>query len=328
MTETLAKYKKNQPTLRELLEGELFREQVAKALPRHLTPDRFIRVAVTTMNRTPKLAQCDQASFFNALLTLSQLGLEPDGRRAHLIPFENKKKGIVECQLIVDYKGLVELLDNTGLVSYIHADVVCESDIFLYDKGEIRQHSIDFTKPRGKVYAVYALIRFKDGTEKCEVMNREEVEAIRKRSRAGESGPWVTDWNEMAKKTVFRRASKWVKLSPEQRDIIERDDTQFTEAFAARPPIAMPQAIAAPEPQTQEAGAPEPAETCDGNMANGPQIRAINTILTKLGIADDLARHEKVSNVLALEQVVISLKDLTKQQASEAIADLGKELPS
>ena len=96
MTETPAKYGKNQPTLRELLEGELFREQVAKALPRHLTPDRFIRVAVTTMNRTPKLAQCDQASFFNALLTLSQVGLEADGRRAYLIPFENKKKGIIE----------------------------------------------------------------------------------------------------------------------------------------------------------------------------------------------------------------------------------------
>lgn len=220
-------------TIRALLETEDFKNQVAKALPRHLTPDRFIRTAVTAMTKTPLLAQCTQASFFNALLTLSQLGLEPDGRRAHLIPFKNNAKGTVECQLIVDYKGLVELVMNTGQVSRIHADVVCEQDIFEYDRGSIAKHQINFKQPRGEAYAAYALIQFKDGTDKCEVMTKEEVEAVRKRSRAGSSGPWVTDWNEMAKKTVFRRASKWVKLSPEQRDIIESDDDQYQFSQAA-----------------------------------------------------------------------------------------------
>ena len=242
MSKDIEKVNKVPATIRQLLEGDIFREQVGKALPKHLTPDRFIRVAVTTMNRVPMLAQCDQASFFNALLTLSQLGLEPDGRRAHLIPFRNNKKGIVECQLIVDYKGIVELISNAGDVANIHADVVCDNDTFVYDKGVLQQHNIDFKAPRGEVYAAYALIRFKDGTEKCEVMTKDEIAAIRKRSKAAESGPWVTDWNEMAKKTVFRRASKWVKLSPEQHEIIEKDDTQFpemTEAFH-RPAVAMP----------------------------------------------------------------------------------------
>lgn len=214
-------------TIRELIETEDFKLQVAKALPRHLTADRFIRTAITAMTKAPLLAQCTQASFFNALLTLSQLGLEPDGRRAHLIPFKNNAKGTVECQLLVDYKGLVELVKNTGDVSFIHADVICDSDEFTYDKGEIKTHKIDLRKDRDNPYAAYALIRFKDGTEKAEVMTKGEIEAVRKRSRAGQSGPWVTDWNEMAKKTVFRRASKWVKLSPEQRDIIEADDDQF-----------------------------------------------------------------------------------------------------
>lgn len=333
-------------TIRQLIEGDIFREQVAKALPRHLTAERFIRVAVTAMNRIPMLAQCDQASFFNALLTLSQLGLEPDGRRAHLIPFKNNKKGIVECQLIVDYKGIVELISNAGDVANIHADVVCENDDFTFDKGSIRQHSIDFKQPRGKVYAVYALIRFKDGTEKVEVMTREEIEAVRKRSRAAESGPWVTDWNEMAKKTVFRRASKWVKLSPEQRDAIEQDDAQFhTAAFDARPPIAAPRAIGEPEPPAPDpeefdtaAGFPKhpeecepPAEALQGSAAEPggatpPQIRAIHAILSKLGIKDDLDRHTEVSNALALERVVTSMTELTREQASEAIKTLGAKV--
>lgn len=227
-TTSLPATKKDKPkSIRELLEGDNFKLQVARALPTHLKPDRFIRVAITAMTRTPKLAECDQASFFNALLTLSQLGLEPDGRRAHLIPFNNKKRNCVECQLIVDYKGLVELVMNTGNCSNIHADVVCENDKFVYDKGEIKEHTIDFRTSRGPWYAAYAIIRFKDGTEKCEVMTKEEVLRVRDRSRAKDDGPWVTDEIEMAKKTVFRRATKWVKLSPEQRDIIEADDSQY-----------------------------------------------------------------------------------------------------
>jgi recombinational DNA repair protein RecT len=55
-------------------------------------------------------------------------------------------------------------------------------------------------------------------------MAKEEVDAIRKRSRSGASGPWVTDYNEMSKKTVFRRLSKWLPLSPEVRDAAENDD--------------------------------------------------------------------------------------------------------
>jgi recombination protein RecT len=221
MSENLAE-RKNDHSLRALVEGDAFRAQVAKALPKHLTPDRFIRIACTAMLKTPKLMDCTQASVFNALLSLSQLGLEPDGRLAHLIPYGNV------CQLIVDYKGLVELAMRSGNVANIHADVVCDNDEFVYDRGQISKHSINFREKRGNVFAAYATVRFKDGTEKTEVMSRDEIEAIQKRSKAGSAGPWITDWNEMAKKTVFRRLSKWITLSPEYHDILERDFDSFS----------------------------------------------------------------------------------------------------
>lgn len=209
--------------IRAWLGGDALKQQLAQVLPKHLSPERQARIAMTALTRTPKLAECDPASFFQCLLTLSQFGLEPDGRHAHLIPFENRKRGVVECQLILDYKGLVELANRSGKVANIHADTVCENDEFDFDRGEITRHKIDFRKPRGAVYAVYALCRFKDGTEKCEVMTREDVESIRKRSKAGNSGPWCTDWNEMAKKTAFRRLSKWLPLSSEFRDAVDVD---------------------------------------------------------------------------------------------------------
>lgn len=230
-------------TIRESLESPDFAKAVAMVLPKHLTAERMVRVGVLALTRTPKLANCDRATFFNAMMTLSQLGLEPDGRRAHLIPYENRKRGATECQLIIDYKGLVELVLRSGLVSSLHADVVCENDVFDFDRGLVTRHSIDFKKPRGNVYAVYAICRYKDGTEKSEVMTREDVERIRSRSRSGNSGPWQTDWNEMAKKTVFRRLSKWLVLSPEFRDALEKeDDIVDGEAVASQPQHLLPSA--------------------------------------------------------------------------------------
>ena len=219
-----------QLSLRNEIESPAFKDAVAKVLPKILPPDRFVRVAITAMTRTPKLRECDRASFFSAMLSLAQTGLEPDGRRAHLIPFENRKRGVVECQLIIDYKGLAELAMRSGLLSYLHADVVRDGDVFDYSLGEIRQHvphylRRDQDKPEkaGSVFAAYAVARFKDGSAKAEVMSVDEVNAIRARSRAGQSGPWVTDWNEMAKKTAFRRLSKWLPLSPEYRDALDAD---------------------------------------------------------------------------------------------------------
>lgn len=223
-------------TIKGWLESDHLRKEIAKVLPKHLTSERFMRVAITATTRTPELRKCDQATFFRCLLDLGQLGLEPDGRRAHLIPFRNNKRNCMECQLIIDYKGLVELAMRSGQIANIHADVVRENDVFDYDRGIVEKHKIDFRHPRGNVYAAYSLVRFKDGTESCEVMGFEEIEAVRKRSRAGNSGPWVTDWPEMAKKTVFRRHSKWLPLSAEFRDALDKDvDVIDLQAEPSRP---------------------------------------------------------------------------------------------
>lgn len=244
-------------TLRDLINTDYFKGQVACALPRHLKPDRFIRVATTAMLRTPKLMKCNQESFLSCLLSLSALGLEPDGRLAHLIPFENRKAQTVECQLIVDYKGLVELVMRTGKVSNIHADKVCDADEFLYDLGEVKQHKIDFRKPRGEAYAYYCVVRFKDGTTRAEVMSREDVEAIRKRSRAADFGPWVTDFDEMAKKTVFRRCFKWLPASTELAKAQDIDDDRRDPLRPGEIPLADALRLDAPmlgEPGAESGG--------------------------------------------------------------------------
>lgn len=219
-----------QLSIRDHLESPQLLDQISKVLPSHMTAERMARVAITAMMRTPDLAKCTQASFFKCLLDLSSWGLEPDGRRAHLIPFRNNKAGTMECQLILDYKGIVELCFRSGYVKNIHADVVRSGDQFDFNLGKVTRHTPwDFLAEElrapeaGEIIAAYCVVEMKDGATKFEVMTRFEIDAIRKRSRASSSGPWVTDYAEMAKKTVFRRASKWLPISAEINDAFDRD---------------------------------------------------------------------------------------------------------
>ena len=266
-----------QLTIRDRLQSDAFRDQIAMVLPNHIKPERMVRVACTAMLRTPKLAECDQASFFNAMLQLSQWGLEPDGRRAHLIPFRNNKENRTECQLILDYKGLVELILRTGNVASIHADKACDADEFVYDCGQIVSHKIDFRKQRGEAFAYYCIITRKDGTKKCEVMSRDEVDAIRKRSKSANNGPWVTDFDEMAKKTVFKRASKWCELSSEIRDAFEHDDRDTIEGRVTRSAVTADDIgrLLAPSPTPNDYAARiESADTLPDLMAIEAELLA------------------------------------------------------
>lgn len=262
--------------MKSLLEGPAFRAEIAKVLPKHLTPERMIRVAITATMKTPKLLQCTADSLTKCLLDCSALGIEPDGRRAHLIPFEDRKKGVTVCTLIIDYKGLAELAMRSGLVSNIHADVVRENDVFEYDLGEIKAHKIDFRNERGAAYAFYAICRFKDGSVKADVMSVDEVESIRMRSKSPNEGPWATDPVEMGKKTVFRRLSKWLPLSPEFRDAVEKDDEEdpIAKAVNVTPaaPVFQAPAIQAVEPTPEPAAQaePEPGQTAPEPDAEVP----------------------------------------------------------
>ena len=293
-------------TVKGWIESPDFRAQVARALPRHLTPDRFLRVALTALLRTPKLATCEAASVTQCLLQCSQLGLEPDGRRAHLIPFEDRRNNRVICTLIVDYKGLVELAMRSGLVSTIHADVVRDGDVFSFNLGEISQHvphflRRDVEKPdaAGAIYAVYALARMKDGATACAVLSRDEVISIRDNSQGwsafkkgyAKQSPWdpanPVSEQEMFKKTALRRLTKLLTLSPEFRDAVEADDEpapvdvtpkvaapifrSMTERSDAAAEAAPPQddgdlGPATPEATTELAPAPAPAPVAEAEV--------------------------------------------------------------
>ena len=245
---------------------EQYKDQFAMALPRMFSPERFVRVALTCINKNPKLLQCTRDSMLACLLDCAALGIEPDGRRAHLIPYKDK------CTLIIDYKGIAELVRRSGEVSDLHADIICENDTFdyMFGTGSFLKHKIDIRRPRGTVIGAYSYVKLKDGSESFDVMGAAEIDVIRDRSpgyqytisQGRKDNPWISDKPEMQKKTVFRRHSKWLPLSPELKQKLEKDDDEpltEQERFAASKPVSgiqfdAPPAVAA-EPEAAAAAA-------------------------------------------------------------------------
>lgn len=248
--QALAKPARSMQTIQALFSDRSVVARIAAVIPKHLTPERLLKVIVSSIAKTPKLLECSQMSLLQAAIAMSELGLEPDAVRglAYLVPYKGT------CQLIIGYRGFIELARRSGGLKQIEARLVREKDKLDVKFGlEPRFEHVPFLDgDAGPVKLVYGIARFTDGGEHIEVMTVQEVEAIRKRSRAATGGPWVTDWEAMAKKTVIRQLAKWLPLSPEMVKAIEIDDEQFVDGAKilsspsqATPPTSPPPALVA-----------------------------------------------------------------------------------
>ncbi len=215
-------------TVRDLLNRS--RVQITNALPKHLDADRFLRVAMTALQRTPKLLDCTPVSFLAALIQAAQLGLEPDGvtGQAFLIPRRNNKAGTVEVNFQPGYQGLMLLARRSGDISNIIPRCVYEKDKFSssYGLGEDLLEHVPFDGPNpGPIVKVYCIVRLTNGSAQFEVWSRAKVDAHRERfSRAGEDGPWATDYDKMAMKTLIVQALKYAPKSVELQKAIALEE--------------------------------------------------------------------------------------------------------
>lgn len=206
--------------------------RIAAVMPKQMNPERMFQLAVSCYNQTPDLAKCSPQSVLSCLMKCSALGLEPsavDGLgRAYIIPRNNKRTGGKEATLIVGYRGFLDLARRSGQIKDISARVVREGDEFEYEYGltECLRH-VPSTEPiDGRPMThVYMVAHFTDGGHYIDVMSKAEVDEIRKRSLASNSGPWSTDYTQMARKTVIRRAFPYLPVSIEAMNAASADET-------------------------------------------------------------------------------------------------------
>lgn len=218
---------------------EANRGALAAVLPKHMTPDRLMKTALGAIRNTPILQECTVTSLFGALVQSAALGLEPNTvlGHAYLVPFWNGREKRRDVQLIVGYRGLIDLARRSGQIVSIAAHAVRENDEFdvvLGTDGRIT-HRPNLVGERGEIVAFYAVAHMRDGGIAFEVMSRRDVDRVAKGTQSkGESGPWKDHYDEMGRKTVIRRLAKYLPLSIELAaavDLDERADTGRTQGL-------------------------------------------------------------------------------------------------
>lgn len=199
--------------------------QIARAVPKHMNPDRMLRVAVTALRTTKNLALCSVPSFLASVMSLAQLGLEPNTplQHAYLIPRKktDRRTGSIigyECTVMIGYQGEIDLALRSGMVTSVYAHEVREGDLFDYDYGTekfIKHKPSLSNRSKARLTHFYAVAKIKDGDPQMEVLSIEDVEARRARSSARDDGPWVTDYVAMGRKTAVRAIYPWIPKSAE-----------------------------------------------------------------------------------------------------------------
>lgn len=221
-------------TLAQQIDSPEFMQALRSALPKHITPEKMARIALTALRTTRGLAACSPESFFASLLQAALLGLEvntPNGH-AYLVPYKD------QCQLIVGYQGMIELALRSGKVSKIWTRTVREGDEFRVqyglDETIVHVPATDPKREERPITYVYAVAKLTTGDVIFEPLSIAQVEARKKRSAASRSGPWVTDTEAMIRKTAVRSLFKWVPKSSEMalaESLEERADEGRSQLF-------------------------------------------------------------------------------------------------
>jgi recombination protein RecT len=202
--------------------------EIAKMLPKHLNADRLLKVAQIAATTTPALAKCDVASLVGAIGQCAQMGLEPNTvlGHAYLVPFNTKRKDangnerwVNSVQVIIGYKGLIDLARRSGQIVSIAAHEVCENDKFelVYGLEEKLNHTPAMGE-RGEVIGFYSIAKLVGGGYAFEFMSRHQVEQIQAAADKKNKFPskvWQEHFTEMGRKTVIRRLAKYLPLSIE-----------------------------------------------------------------------------------------------------------------
>lgn len=270
--------------LKALFDSPAIRNRLMEVVPKHVTPERLIKVALSSIMKTPKLLECTQQSLIQSIIQLGELGLEPGGGLglAYLVPYNNKIKvkdaagkerdqWVMMAQAIIGYRGYIHLARQSGELQAVRSRVVHAKDKFKVRFGLVEEleHVPSEESDPGPPRLVYCVADFKDGGHHLEVMTWQEVMKIKAGSKGKNAAPWQEHEEEMAKKTVVRRAQKYWPLASElvakanevdNGDVI---DGSFTRAagdamFTGAPPLQV-----VPEGQQLEEGAPEDSENID-----------------------------------------------------------------
>ena len=304
--------------VRKFLENNI--GKVFSALPKHMTPERMIRIVCSCVTRNPKLLQCKPITLINAVVQASSLGLEPDGvlGQAYLVAYKD------EVVLIPGYRGLLDLVRRSGQVQSIHWDCVYDGDRFDYEFGDrpfiTHKPASDVERLKKPITHVYVIVWLKGGGIQRSVWSRQQIDAHKERFSEGwkyaekkgrKDSPWHTDWPAMAKKTVLRDMVKLLPVSVEIQRFAETE-IQYDSDTVEAEPIEV-RGVADMRAEVESASAPEvsqetPSES-DGYLDSVPETLVNEYLVGYLEATKTVKTLKDLSEIYQLCQEHITLAE-------------------
>ena len=327
-------------TIQTLFESQ--KDQIANLLPKHVSVDRLTRIALAAISRNPKLLKCTTASLLSSMMDAAKLGLEASGPlgEGYLIPYFNGKTQTYEAQFQPGYRGLVTLARRAGVLKEIDARVIHKYDSFSIEYGVHKnlEHKPEILGNPGEPVAVYVVFQLEGGGVQFDVMRIDEVNAIRARSKSKDDGPWVTDFEEMAKKTVIKRGLKLVPMSIELAEAIEADnriefdvdlDAPKGEEFI-EPKEKAPKEKASkkPEPTVVDASKPQEAASPNELLINAPEREALQLTWNEAVAGTSEAVRNEFASDLKKKYGFKMFGDVKKKDLLSVIEDIQNWEPS
>lgn len=349
MSQAIQKAAPAQPVVKEKQKSRLVldvlesrKDEIAKLCGAHLTPDVLFRISVNVIAKVPKVALCNVASLVQSIITFAEWGLQPNPALGlcYLVPYKDV------ATPMLGYRGMIELGRRSGFVHDVEARIVREGEKFSvkYGFNPEFEHIPGWDTDQTAI-GVWSMATLKTGGRHLELMSAAQVEKARARSKTPNDGPWATDWEEMAKKTVVRRMMKMLPMTQALAEALEKDDenyidgevTQRAQIPATRNPYAAKalkaeshsERIEAPQFETVPVGSEEPeAPAQQSQVVTSAAASSGNHLEPPGTVADaddpDTFTDTLISNIRAAKDMT-ALKGLATK-ASSAPPDRQQEV--
>lgn len=196
----------NYASLKNLLCSENCQSGIAAVTAHYLNAEAVASAAYQCALKTPQLLQVPAMEFVSAVKTLAQMGCMPDGIHGYLVP--RKNHGKLQCVPVPSARGLLRMAGHNGIRG-VCANVVREGDGFTWrvKDGVLEFEHVPDVFGSGEMRGVYCVWQEDGGMLHGVAMSKAEVDKIKAISVA-QNGPWLEHYEQMALKTVIKRAAK------------------------------------------------------------------------------------------------------------------------